>query len=408
MQFRRAGRWAVGVACLLTELAPVGATADTGPSTTVAPTTTVTVAAQNETKILTITPPPTTAPSPVPAPVATKAPTTTVAPAPVETAASVSADSPALRALVGVTTADQRQRAEELAQSQAAVDALRAAFDAAQADLTARQSDEQAAQAGVDRAQADLAAAESRLTAARLAATSAAEAVDTQRTPVASPPSKGHAPSDAVVQARRDLVAATVERDTAHAAVDDAQGALDTARQASTAAGQALTARADDLQRGLDGLARVTGTDGSTPGGAAGLRPAPTALATATIPAEELDLYGRAAATCPGLSWLVLAGIGAVESAHGTSTAPGVHIGANFAGAMGPMQFLAGTWAAYGVDGDGDGVRNVYDPADAIFGAANYLCASGGGDVSTLRRALWTYNHADWYVEQVLQLAARY
>ena len=75
---------------------------------------------------------------------------------------------------------------------------------------------------------------------------------------------------------------------------------------------------------------------------------------------------------------------------------------------MGPMQFLAGTWAGYAVDGDGDSVRNVYDPDDAVFGAARYLCANGGGQVTSLRNALWHYNHADWYVEMVLALAARY
>jgi hypothetical protein len=199
--------------------------------------------------------------------------------------------------------------------------------------------------------------------------------------------------------------------------VADRQGELDAAQQASAAAGQVFTARADDLQGGLDARDQARqqlagggsgGGPGSTAAGAANLRPAPTALASATIPADYLALYGRAAATCPGLSWLVLAGIGSVESGHGQSGAAGVHSGANVAGAMGPMQFLGGTWASYGVDGDGDGVADVYNPADAIFGAANYLCASGAGDVSTLRRALFDYNHADWYVEEVLQIAARY
>lgn len=121
-----------------------------------------------------------------------------------------------------------------------------------------------------------------------------------------------------------------------------------------------------------------------------------------------LRLYQAAAQTCPGLSWTVLAAIGKIESDHGRSTAPGVHSGENFAGAGGPMQFLAGTWAAYGVDGDGDGVANRYDPADAVYGAANYLCGSGAGNPGSLRRAIFAYNHADWYVNEVLALAARY
>jgi membrane-bound lytic murein transglycosylase B len=85
-----------------------------------------------------------------------------------------------------------------------------------------------------------------------------------------------------------------------------------------------------------------------------------------------------------------------------------VHQGENVAGAMGPMQFLAPTWAAYGVDATGDGVRDVYNPADAVFGAANYLCATGAGRPAALRGALWAYNHADWYVDMVLELAGRY
>jgi hypothetical protein len=134
----------------------------------------------------------------------------------------------------------------------------------------------------------------------------------------------------------------------------------------------------------------------------------PSAFALTDIPPEYLDLYQRAAPTCPGLSWTVLAAIGSIESSHGRSTAPGVRDGANFAGAMGPMQFLGPTWAAYGVDGNQDGKRDVYFPGDAVFGAANYLCASGAGDPARLPDAIWAYNHADWYVDQVLVLALRY
>jgi hypothetical protein len=130
----------------------------------------------------------------------------------------------------------------------------------------------------------------------------------------------------------------------------------------------------------------------------------PTAFALADIPSHYLDLYRRSAATCPGLSWTVVAAIGSVESAHGRSTAPGVGSGSNFAGAMGPMQFLAETWAAYGVDADGDGRPNVYAPEDAVFGAANYLCASRAGSLAHLSEAVWAYNHADWYPTTSLRL----
>ncbi|WP_055483412.1 lytic transglycosylase domain-containing protein [Sphaerimonospora mesophila] len=79
------------------------------------------------------------------------------------------------------------------------------------------------------------------------------------------------------------------------------------------------------------------------------------------IPPDYLRLYQQAGQAY-GIAWPVLASIGKVESDHGRSTAPGVHSGANRAGAMGPMQFLASTWAAYGVDGDGDGRTDVYRP----------------------------------------------
>ena len=66
-----------------------------------------------------------------------------------------------------------------------------------------------------------------------------------------------------------------------------------------------------------------------------------------TIPPEYLTAYMAAAASCPGLSWSVLAAIGTVESDNGTSTAPGVASGANSAGAEGPMQFEPATFAEY-------------------------------------------------------------
>lgn len=150
------------------------------------------------------------------------------------------------------------------------------------------------------------------------------------------------------------------------------------------------------------------GTLAPAPGIASGAEQGgPSALALADIPASYLTLY-RGAAQRYGLDWSVLAAIGKVECNHGrdpdpSCTQPGA---VNGAGAGGPMQFLAGTWAAYGVDGDGDGVRSRWDPADAIYGAANYLRASGApGD---LHRAIYAYNHAGWYVEEVLRIAASY
>jgi len=129
-----------------------------------------------------------------------------------------------------------------------------------------------------------------------------------------------------------------------------------------------------------------------------------SALAVADIPAAALRDYQDAAQTCPGLSWTVLAGIGKVESDHGRSTLPGVHAGQNSAGAMGPMQFLLNTWNAFHLPG----LDNVYDLHDAAFAAAHYLCSNGAGLAAKLRQAIWQYNHAWWYVDEVLAHATRY
>jgi cell wall-associated NlpC family hydrolase len=141
-----------------------------------------------------------------------------------------------------------------------------------------------------------------------------------------------------------------------------------------------------------------------------GLDGAPTNYAKKDIPPAYLNLYTAAAQTCPGLPWAVLAAVGKVESDHGRGADPGIRSGANYAGAMGPMQFLAPTWAAYGMDSDGDGVTDVYNPADAIPAAAKMLCADGAnsGTDQGIRRALFDYNHANWYVELVLNTAAKY
>ncbi|GAA4237508.1 hypothetical protein GCM10022254_49750 [Actinomadura meridiana] len=120
-------------------------------------------------------------------------------------------------------------------------------------------------------------------------------------------------------------------------------------------------------------------------------------------PTGYLDLYKRAASSCRGLSWTVLAAIGQVESDHGRNAGP------SSAGALGPMQFMPATWRTYGVDGDRDGKADIMNPYDAIPGAAKYLCANGAGQGGRrLYQAVWRYNHADWYVQKVLGLAQAY
>ena len=141
----------------------------------------------------------------------------------------------------------------------------------------------------------------------------------------------------------------------------------------------------------------------STSGGA------PTTGATTDIPPELLPVYQQAARETCNMPWGVVAAIGKTESDHGRSALPGVRSGANFAGAMGPMQFMRATWDAMGVDGDHDGIRDVYNSVDAIWGAANYLCHEGAGDPGHLRDAIFRYSGSDpHYVDICLELAARY
>jgi hypothetical protein len=166
------------------------------------------------------------------------------------------------------------------------------------------------------------------------------------------------------------------------------------------------------LTLGVAGLAATVGQGGAFPGELGGAEtggagPGVSALAREEIPPEYLRLY-QAAAARYGLDWAILAGIGRVECDHGRDPDPScTREGAvNAAGAGGPMQFLAATWATYGVSAEGDGPPDRWNPADAIYGAANYLRASGApGDY---RAAIYAYNHAWWYVEEVEGWTARY
>ena len=151
----------------------------------------------------------------------------------------------------------------------------------------------------------------------------------------------------------------------------------------------------------------------------------PTAVAD--IPPDRLALYQQAAIAY-GLDWAVLAGIGKVECDHGRLPLVGCNPSGtvNFAGATGPMQFLAPTWRrgaplgtvpapgpptsrtgdGYGTDGDGDGLADVWNPDDAIHAAARYLHANGApGDYP---RAIYAYNHSTQYVATVLRHADAY
>ena len=112
---------------------------------------------------------------------------------------------------------------------------------------------------------------------------------------------------------------------------------------------------------------------------------------------DQLFTLWQRNGTLYGVPWQVLAAINKIESNFGTNMGP------SSAGAIGWMQFMPSTWERWGVDADGDGIANPWSPDDAIAAAARYLAASGGG--SDISRAVFSYNHAQWYVDEVLQLA---
>ncbi|MGD0374910.1 MAG: C40 family peptidase [Streptosporangiaceae bacterium] len=155
--------------------------------------------------------------------------------------------------------------------------------------------------------------------------------------------------------------------------------------------------------------------------GSAG-QPAASTAAHGSIPANYLALF-QATGKKYGVPWVVLAGIGKVESDDGRTTLPGVRSGSNAFGAAGPMQIGIGgaagnTWGGAPVhpaseqvsgvatDADGDGIASVYDPADAIAGAAKYLLEHGV--VDNVSGAIFAYNHLEAYVQAVLQWARLY
>ena len=126
-----------------------------------------------------------------------------------------------------------------------------------------------------------------------------------------------------------------------------------------------------------------------------------------TPPAAPVQLsYGQllglwqSAGAAYGVPWQVLAAINKVESNFGRNMGP------SSAGAIGWMQFMPSTWLRWGVDANGDGVADPWNPQDAVYSAARYLAAAGGS--SDISRAVFSYNHADWYVNEVLSLSNLY
>jgi hypothetical protein len=111
------------------------------------------------------------------------------------------------------------------------------------------------------------------------------------------------------------------------------------------------------------------------------------------VPPFLLPIY-QAAGIEYGIRWELLAAINEIETDYGRN------LNVSSAGAVGWMQFMPSTWAAYGTDGNKDGRKDPYNPVDAIFAAARYLKAANYEN--DVRAAIWAYNHADWYVDSVL------
>lgn len=153
----------------------------------------------------------------------------------------------------------------------------------------------------------------------------------------------------------------------------------------------------------------ATGTPSSpstpAPGGGLALpppgQPRKDSLSNAplSIPADVKALY-VAAGKRFGIPWTLLAGIGMEETGHGRNT------NTSSAGAQGNMQFMPATFATVGIDGNSDGVKDIRNPADSIFSAANYLVKSGAK--TDVRTAIFAYNHASWYVNDILYYAQQY
>jgi murein DD-endopeptidase MepM/ murein hydrolase activator NlpD len=129
------------------------------------------------------------------------------------------------------------------------------------------------------------------------------------------------------------------------------------------------------------------------------LVPPPPAMPQELNEAQLLALWQGAGAQY-GVPWQVLAAINKVESNFGRNMGP------SSAGAVGWMQFMPATWMEYGIDANGDGVADPWNAADAIYSAARYLSASGAA--YDLYGAVFSYNHADWYVDEVLGIAQLY
>ena len=225
-------------------------------------------------------------------------------------------------------------------------------------------------------------------------------------TPVAPPAGEAAAPAPAATPAGQGApeVVTTPQVQAQHA-------------QGSTPGGSAPATHAHVKSGGVagSGSPQTTTTGGSSPAGTGAKHPAPAPSALTPplpltfgspisgvpgfyiesfrIPPFLLPIF-QAAGSAYGIPWQVLAAINEVETDYGRD------LSVSSAGAEGWMQFLPSSWETYGVDANGDGFKDPYNPADAIFAAARYLKAADGD--ADIRGAVYSYNHSQAYVASVL------
>lgn len=118
------------------------------------------------------------------------------------------------------------------------------------------------------------------------------------------------------------------------------------------------------------------------------------------VPLEQKRNLAKRAASQYGIDWKILEAVWQVESGKAWVTSV-----KSYAGAQGPMQFMRGTWNKYAIDGNNDGITDINNAEDAVYAGANLL-AQAGGATGNIDKALFSYNHAQWYVNKVKAVAA--
>jgi len=172
----------------------------------------------------------------------------------------------------------------------------------------------------------------------------------------------------------------------------------------ASAAPQTAQSSTDGLSTGDSTAAPFTAVTGGSAGNAGLDSSSPAPLGQFSWPGVDglnppaflIPIY-KSAGQRYDVPWQILAAINSIETDYGRN------LSVSSAGAIGWMQFMPQTWLEYGVDPNGSGQPNPYDPTDAIFSAARYLAANGGAQ--NLAGAIFAYNHAEWYVAEVMSRA---